>query len=658
MQPKSLNLTAYIQNIPIRCVLDTGSTYSYISQEFVKEQNLEESETNEIEAELVNGFKIKTKKKTRQNIVLENDNSNIYKADMNIIESKDKFLILGMDFLIPNKVKIDFGEGTLIIGDVSLEIPNLHKTSSIDKMLEDNNTILQSIAHSVPLEVTTLIKDNLDILNVGLIKHGKHKIELKGNKIVYKKPYRIPYKLKEKVSLEIKELEKNEIIRRSNSKFSSPSFPILKKNGDIRLVVDYRELNKLTCYDHYVFPKISDIFFKLHGMKIFSKLDLKKGYYQIEMEESSIKYTAFTVENEKFKWTRMPFGLVDAPKTFQKIMDSILKTCENTVAYLDDILVFSKNRDDHIKHLKQTLETLNINNVKINLEKSGFFKKSVEFLGHTISGDGISPNTNKATKIMTVLPKNKRGLQRILGLLNYFRQFIQNYSLKTLFITDKIKESAGKFSWTEEDKNKLKNLVQEIVKCPSLKFPDPEKPFNLYTDSSYRAIGAILKQGESTIGLYSHKFNNSELNYNIMEKETLGVLLSLQYFRSIVLTNHVVIYTDNQNLIYQKDLTNRIQRWKLLLEEYSYEFKKIEGARNIIADSISRLQYMNSENNKTIKNCIFDKIISQNKEISREHSWIVRNEDNLLIDNKGRILVPKDKIFRLYSCTPGFKKAL
>ncbi|KAG0425058.1 Retrovirus-related Pol polyprotein from transposon, partial [Dictyocoela muelleri] len=329
--------------------------------------------------------------------------------------------------------------------------------------------------------------------NIGLIPNVAHEITLSNNKTIHAKPFRIPLKHKERVHALINDLLRDGIIQKSNSKYSSPTFLIVKKNGDIRLVIDYRELNKLTCVTHYIFPKIWDILVQLKGSLIFSKVDLKSGYYQIAVAKESIKYTAFLIENDKYEWLRMPFKLTNAPKTFQKVMDNLFSHLEFVKVYLDDIIVHSKTLEIHEKHFEEVLNIINNNNIKININKSEFFVDKIKFLGHEILSERISADKGHLEKFEIKTPKNKKGIQRILGFLIYFKIFIHNFSKKTLFMTDLLKKDS-KTIWKNSHAERLEMLIDEIRRSPILICPDMDKDFQLETDASDRAIGAVLKQ--------------------------------------------------------------------------------------------------------------------------------------------------------------------
>ncbi|KAG0435916.1 Transposon Ty3-I Gag-Pol polyprotein [Dictyocoela muelleri] len=252
---------------------------------------------------------------------------------------------------------------------------------NIDDKVEEFSKIYKYCDNKIPGKLNALLNINANsVSNVGLIPRIEHRIVLTEDKQVKMKPFRIPLRIKQKTFTLINSLIKDNIIRPSTSTFSSAAFPLLKRNGDIRLVIDYRQLNKITQPEHYIFPQIWDLLVQLRGSRIFSKIDLKSGYYQIAMNPSSQKYTAFVIENQKYEWLRMPFGLTNAPKTFQKAMDEIFSEFSFVKVYLDDIIIHSADNRAHEKHLETVLSTINKNNIKINISKCEFYKTKITFL--------------------------------------------------------------------------------------------------------------------------------------------------------------------------------------------------------------------------------------------------------------------------------------
>ena len=274
---------------------------------------------------------------------------------------------------------------------------------------------------------------------------SEHTILLHDPTPIQRKGYTVPLKIIEDTRKEIDKLKKLGIIRNSKSNFCSPAFPILKKNGNIRLVVDYRQFNKQTLPTVYPLPLIHYYLQQLNGSKVFSQIDLNMGYYQIPIRESDVYKTGFTICNETYEFLRMPFGLANAPRTFQRTMQELLLSLNFTKVYLDDILIHSKREEEHLQHLKQVFEILRKAGASINFEKSHFNQQSVCSLGNIIAADGIKPDISKVCNFNIIKPKNKKQLQRILGLVNWFRPYIINISEKISEINSKL-ENSKKFT--------------------------------------------------------------------------------------------------------------------------------------------------------------------------------------------------------------------
>ncbi|KAG0441877.1 Transposon Tf2-6 polyprotein [Dictyocoela muelleri] len=335
----------------------------------------------------------------------------------------------------------------------------------------------------------------------------------------------------------------------------------------------------------------------------------------------------------------MPFGLSNAPRTFQRAMDELSNHLPYVKVYIDDILIHSEDEEKHCAHINEVLKLLHENGLSINFDKCEFFKNSVEFLGHILSPDGVKPVIDKVEPLRKIKPKNKRHIQKILGVINWFRGFIHNASKKTLFLTSKLRKEIP-FSWSQNDQNELRSIIKEIEKEVILNYPNYEKSFTLETDASETVLGAVLLQESKPIGFYSYKLNHSELNYSIIEKETLAVLKALHHFRPIIFDSKVIIHTDNMNLIPDKKLTSRIQRWKMLLQEFDITVKQIEGNKNFIADTLSRLTVINENS-----------LINVNWEKLRGLQTIdvdIKNKiesKKLFINDKGFVTLKKQRIY-------------
>ncbi|KAG0435946.1 Transposon Tf2-9 polyprotein [Dictyocoela muelleri] len=357
------------------------------------------------------------------------------------------------------------------------------------------------------------------------------------------------------------------------------------------------------------------------------------------MHPASQIYTAFVIENKKYEWLRMPFGLTNAPKTFQKAMDEIFNVFAFVKVYLDDIIIHSTDFKSHEKHLETVISVINKNNIKINISKSEFYKEKIIFLGHCISEAGIGLDEAHKTNFKFNKPKNKKGIQKLLGFLNYFKAFIKRFSEKTLFLTDMLRNKDF-IKWNDQHTEMYMDILKDLKKAPILKYPDHTQDFILETDASDRAIGAVLKQKDEIVGLYSHKFSPAEERYTSMEKEAFGILKSMEFFKPYVIGSKIVIYTDNRNLLFNTDLSKRVQRWKLLLEEFNYELKRIKGKNNKIADMLSRIATLNSN--------LKDNYWTTNKnliELNCKDIVSAKNNFQFPLDKQNRLILPEKSKF-------------
>lgn len=438
----------------------------------------------------------------------------------------------------------------------------------------------------------------------------KHRIKTTDEIPVYTKSYRYPFIHKPEVQKQINDMLNQGIIRPSDSPWSSPIWIVPKKSDASgkkkwRIVVDYRKINDKTIDDRYPLPNISDILDKLGRCQYFSTLDLASGFHQLEMHFDDIKKTAFNVENGHYEYLRMPFGLKNAPATFQRVMDNVLKELINKICfvYMDDIIVFSTSLQEHLVNLKTVFQKLRESNLKVQLDKSEFLRKEVAFLGHIITPDGIKPNPDKIKAISNYpIPKTTKEIKGFLGLLGYYRKFIQNFANITKPFTNCLKKGATInindpiYIKTFEDCKAL------LINDPILEYPDFSKEFNLTTDASNVAIGAVLSQGiigkDKPIAFASRTLNNAEQNYSTIEKELLAIVWATKYFRPYLFGRKFKIITDHkplQWLMSLKEPNSRLVRWRLKLEEFDYEILYKKGKQNTNADALSRVEIYPTE---------------------------------------------------------------
>ena len=392
----------------------------------------------------------------------------------------------------------------------------------------------------------------------------------------------------------------NGIIRSSSSPWSN----VVPKKADAslkqkwRIVIDYRKTNEKTITDRYVIPNISDILDKLGRSQYFTTLDLASGFHQIAMHPNSIEKTAFSVENGHYEFLRMPFGLKNAPATFQRLMDNVLKDLQGKIClvYMDDIIVFSTSLQEHISNLKAVFQ---------KLKESNLLCKTVEFLGHIITPKGVKPNPKKIAAIQKFpLPKTSRDIKSFLGLIGYYRKFIKNFAHITKPLTNCLKKNK-KVEHTPQFVQSFESCKTMLMNDPVLQHPDFTKPFVLTTDASNVAISGILSQGpignDLPIAYASRTLNPAETNYSTIERELLAIVWATKYFRPYLYGTRFKIVTDHkplQWLFSVKEPNSKLIRWRLKLQEYDYEIVYKKGKQNSNADAYPAYKLIQSKTTK------------------------------------------------------------
>lgn len=633
----------FINNLEAIALLDTGSTENFITKGLIEKALIKTEITGNREIELANQSKVNIKNKTKLEFKINNIPNTIYKTDALVLDKSGYDIILGNEFLKNFSVILDYKRATVNIDGTEIVIDEeIFEHNKQDELIT-NKTKIYNI--NTDEEIINRIQNNIisphkkNNPELGEISLVEHTIEVTDQNTIKFKQYKTPEKFKDMVQNEVKRLLKLKIIRYSNSNYCSPAFPIIKRNNSIRLVVDYQELNKKTIKMPYPIPAVRDLLIDFKQAKVFSTIDLSMGYYQIKMEEKSKKFTSFIINNQQYEFNRLPFGLKNAPMTFQMSMNKIFANLRFVKIYLDDIIIFSKSIEEHEKHLETVFKIIKENNISVNFDKSEFCKGKITFLGNEISQKGITPAQERIKNIETKNIKTKKGLQKLLGYINWYRPYLPNLSRKLVNITNKLKDK--EIFWSTEDQKTVQEIINEINSKPVLKFPDFSKKFILETDASNKAIGAVLKQEDELIDCFSKKLNNTQTNYSVMEKELLAILMGLERFRNIILGSKILIYTDNSNILSSKlTQTPRIKRWKYLLNEYDYELKYIKGIKNKHADTLSRIYNTNINKTPTTKITIPDH--SLNEFIGKKHIELGHPNGNKLYETLKRHYINKN----------------
>ena len=390
-------------------------------------------------------------------------------------------------------------------------------------------------------------------------------------------------------------------IEKAQSPFGAGVLFAKKKDGSFRLCIDYRSLNKLTIKDKYPLPRIEECLDEMQGSERFTKLDLASGYHQVRMHPADIQKTAFQTKYGSFQFRVLPFGLCNAPATFQRLMNTVLSPYLNRCAkaYLDDVVIHSRNAEEHVEDLRRILQLLRENQLFCQLKKCEFDKPEIEFCGFRISKEGIRPQTEKVKLIKAwPTPKNQTDIRAFLGFCGFYRRFIKNFAKIASPITELLQKEKT-WEWGDEEQHSFEQLRKALSENALLTLPDVRKPYYLYTDASDQAIAATLNQKNDRgilqlLACSSRKLSKAERNYPTQEKEMLSLVYHLQHWRHYLLGVKCFVFTDSTAVTWLQTSPHpspRQVRWLGKLAEYDLEIKHIAGKLNTAADSLTRTSF-------------------------------------------------------------------
>ena len=427
----------------------------------------------------------------------------------------------------------------------------------------------------------------------------KHSINTEGAQPIRQQVRRIPPYRRDEVSGMLSEMLQKGVIKKSASPWASPIVLAQKKDGTTRFCVDYRKVNTVTRRDAYPLPRIDDTLDTLSGSKWFSTLDLISGYWQVQMNPADQEKTAFCTPEGLFEFTVMPFGLCNAPATFQRLMDMILAGLQwnRCLVYLDDVIIIGRTFLDHLTNLSMVFERIRQAGLKLQPSKCKLCRKEVTFLGHIVSQDGIATDHSKTEQVSKwPVPSSCTEVQRFLGLANYYRRFVQDFAAMAKPL-HRLTERNAQFRWTTECQRAFDKLKSCLVSAPILAFPDFTRPFILDTDASDMGIGAVLSQihddgSEHVVSYASRVLSKPERNYCVTRRELLAVVTFVQHFRPYLLGREFTLRTDHGALkwlaTFQKP-EGQIARWIEQLQEYTFTILHRAGQKHGNADAMSRI---------------------------------------------------------------------
>ncbi|GJW97409.1 reverse transcriptase domain-containing protein [Tanacetum coccineum] len=537
-----------------------------------------------------------------------------FKIDLMPIKLGSFDVVIGMDWLSKYHAKILCdekvvhipinGETLIIRGDRSKTRLNLISCIKTERYISRGCQVfmiqvMEKKSDEKKLEDIPVVKEFPDVFPEDLpglppVRQVEFQIDLIPRAApVARTPYRLAPSEMQELSNQLQELTDRGFIRPSTSPWGAPVLFVKKKDGSFRMCIDYRELNKLTIKNRYPLPRIDDLFDQLQGSSVYSKIDLRSGYHQLRVREEDIPKTAFRTRYRHYEFQVMPFGLTNAPAVFIDLMNRVCKPYMDkfVTVCIDDILIYSRNEEEHANHLRIILELLRKEKLYAKFSKCDFWIHIVQFLGHLIDSQGlhVDPAKIEAVKNWTS-PTTPTEVRQFLGLVGYYQRFIEGFSKIAKPLT-KLTQKNKNYIWSEEQESAFQLLKQKLCEAPILALPEGNDNFVVYCDASLQGLGAVLMQREKVIAYASRQLKPHEENYTTHDLELGAVIFALKIWRHYLYGTKCTVFTDHkslQHILRQKELNMRQRRWLELLADYDCEICYHPGKANVVADALSR----------------------------------------------------------------------
>ncbi|GAU42645.1 hypothetical protein TSUD_398500, partial [Trifolium subterraneum] len=594
--------TCFIHDTPLIAIIDTGATHSFISMDCMKRLNIpvyEMSGCMNIETP-ASGSVI-----TR--LVCRNCPVSVFGRhfgmDLVCIPLSGIDVIFGMNWLVFNQVHINCCEKTVIFpkSEGSLTLMN---GGEVKESLSDCGGLFMvfgslKLEGGAKLEEIPVVGEFSDVFPEDIFdlppeREVEFGIDLvPGTSPISMAPYRMSASELNELKKQLEELLERKFIRPSVSPWGAPVLLVKKKEGSMRLCIDYRQLNKATIKNKYPLPRIDDLMDQLVGACVFSKIDLRSGYHQIRVKTEDVPKTAFRTRYGHYEYTVMPFGVTNAPGVFMEYMNRIFHSFLDkfVVVFIDDILVYSKSEEEHKEHLRIVLQVLKEKKLYAKLSKCEFWLKEVSFLGHVISSGGIAVDPTKVDAVLKwETPESVSEIRSFLGLAGYYRRFIEGFSKMALPLTLLTRKDQA-FVWDKKCEKSFQELKKKLTTAPVLILPDAKESFVVYCDASKLGLGGVLMQKGKVVAFASRQLKVHERNYPTHDLELAAVVFALKVWRHYLYGSRFEVFSDHKSLKYlfdQKELNMRQRRWLEFLKDYDFELSYHPGKANVVADALSR----------------------------------------------------------------------
>ncbi|KAL0546275.1 hypothetical protein IC582_016181 [Cucumis melo] len=572
-------------------LFDSGSSNSFISYAFVLHARLEVEPLHHVlsvstpsrecmlSKEKVKACQIKT-------------TGHVIEVTLLVLDMLDFDVILGMDWLAANHASIDcslkevaFNPPSLASfkfkGEGSRSLPKVISAIRASKLLSQGTwSILVSVVDTrevaVSLSSESVVRDYPNVFPEELLGLPPHReiefaIELEpGTVPISRAPYRMTLVELKELKVQLQELLDKGFIRPSVLPWGAPVLFVKKKDGSMRLCIDYRKLNKVTNKNRYPLPRIDDLFDQLQEATVFSKIDLRLEYHQLRIKDGDVPKTTFCPKYGHYEFIVMSFGLTNAPAVFMDLMNRVFREFLDTfvIVFIDDILIYSKTEAEHEEHLRM-----------------------VSFLGHVVSKAGVSVDPAKIEAVTSwPRPSTVSEVRSFMGLAGYYGRFVENFSRIATPLTQLTRKGAP-FVWSKACEDSFQNLKQKLVTAPVLLVPDGSGSFVIYSDASKKGLGCVLMQQGKVVTYASRQLKSHEQNYPTHDLELATVVFALKIWRHYLYGEKIQIFTYHKSLKYfftQKELNMRQRRWLELVKDYDCEILYHPGKANVVADALSR----------------------------------------------------------------------
>lgn len=614
--PRTMKLRGVIQSREVVMLIDSGATHNFISSKLIGELKLPLSSTRSYGVLVAGGVNVQGRGVVdRVTLILP---SCQFTTSFLPLELGVADIILGVQWLDPlGEMRVNWqqlwmkicvaGKWVELRGDLSLHSEAV-SLKSLWKIVEaEGEGVLvefgslqgaeEVVALALPEEWKGLLQQYAPVFaeptELPPSRGKEHSITLEeGARPVSVRPFRYPHIQKAEIERQIASMLATGIIQESGSPFSSSVLLVKKKDGSWRFCVDYRALNKVTVPDKYPIPMIDQLLDELHGAQVFSKLDLRSGYHQILVKQEDIPKTAFRTHDGHYEFRVMPFGLSNAPATFQALMNQVFRPYLRrfVLVFFDDILIYSRTVAEHKDHLETALKVLQAQKLYANFKKCQFGSSQVEYLGHVISGDGVAVDGEKVKAMLQwVEPKNVKELRGFLGLTGYYHKFVKDYGSIARPLTCLLRKE--QFVWNAVATEAFRALQQAMTTVPVLAMHDFELPFVVESDASGFGLGAVLMQNHHPIAFFSQALTDRQRMKSIYERELMAIVFAVQKWRHYLLGRHFVVRTDQKSLRFlmeQREVNLEYQKWLTKLLGFDFEIVYKPGLENKAADALSR----------------------------------------------------------------------